>query len=213
MTKKLKTRKWPTAPVRSSNFVYRNSPYFEKTYLRYPVGRLLTNTKLDLNDRIPLAPVASFIFVLTLATSLLAFSNQNIYAKFILNPYEVSRGYRVYTIITSGLIHADWNHLFFNMLSYYFFAFQLEAVLGHWQFGVLYMASMILATCHLFKSIKKISWYNSLGASGAISAVYSALLCLPKSANGAYIFALPDPRLDLWYPLPGVLPLCIQTCT
>jgi hypothetical protein len=31
------------------NFVYRNSPYFEKTYLRYPVGRLLTNTKLDLN--------------------------------------------------------------------------------------------------------------------------------------------------------------------
>jgi hypothetical protein len=31
------------------NFVYRNSPYFEKTYLRYPVGRLMTNTKLDLN--------------------------------------------------------------------------------------------------------------------------------------------------------------------
>jgi hypothetical protein len=31
------------------NFIYRNSPYFEKTYLRYPVGRLLTNTKLDLN--------------------------------------------------------------------------------------------------------------------------------------------------------------------
>ncbi|MEB0248723.1 MULTISPECIES: M14 family zinc carboxypeptidase [unclassified Mucilaginibacter] len=30
------------------NWVYRNSPYFEKTYLRYPVGRLLTNTKLDL---------------------------------------------------------------------------------------------------------------------------------------------------------------------
>jgi len=30
------------------NFVYHNSPYFEKTYLRYPVGRLLVNTKLDL---------------------------------------------------------------------------------------------------------------------------------------------------------------------
>jgi hypothetical protein len=30
------------------NFVYRNSPYFEKTYLRYPVARLLANTKLDL---------------------------------------------------------------------------------------------------------------------------------------------------------------------
>jgi len=30
-------------------FVYHNSPWFEKTYLRYPVGRLLTDTKLDLN--------------------------------------------------------------------------------------------------------------------------------------------------------------------
>jgi hypothetical protein len=30
------------------NFVYRNSPYFEKTYLRYPIGRLLNNIKLDL---------------------------------------------------------------------------------------------------------------------------------------------------------------------
>lgn len=30
------------------NFVYRNSPYFEKTYLRYPVARLLTDAKLDL---------------------------------------------------------------------------------------------------------------------------------------------------------------------
>jgi hypothetical protein len=30
------------------NFIYRNSPYFEKTYLRYPVGRLLTDAKLDL---------------------------------------------------------------------------------------------------------------------------------------------------------------------
>jgi hypothetical protein len=29
-------------------FIYHNSPYFEKTYLRYPVGRILTNAKLDL---------------------------------------------------------------------------------------------------------------------------------------------------------------------
>jgi hypothetical protein len=29
-------------------YVYRNSPFYENTYLRYPVGRLLTDTKLDL---------------------------------------------------------------------------------------------------------------------------------------------------------------------
>lgn len=30
------------------NFIYRNSIYFEKTYLRYPVGRIVTDAKLDL---------------------------------------------------------------------------------------------------------------------------------------------------------------------
>jgi hypothetical protein len=30
------------------NFVYRHSPYFENTYLRYPVARLMSPTKLDL---------------------------------------------------------------------------------------------------------------------------------------------------------------------
>jgi membrane associated rhomboid family serine protease len=86
-------------------------------------------------EYLTLAPVASFIFVITLATSLFAFSDPNIYAKFILNPYEASRGYRVYTIITSGLIHADWNHLFFNMLSYYFSPFNWKPYLGTGSLG------------------------------------------------------------------------------
>ncbi|WP_345953753.1 M14 family zinc carboxypeptidase [Mucilaginibacter sp. PAMB04168] len=30
------------------DYVYRNSPFFENTYMRYPIGRLLTDTKLDL---------------------------------------------------------------------------------------------------------------------------------------------------------------------
>jgi hypothetical protein len=46
---KLKNPQMAESAAAQLNFVYRNSPYFEKTYLRYPVGRLLTNTKLDLN--------------------------------------------------------------------------------------------------------------------------------------------------------------------
>ena len=45
---KLKDPKLAGSAAAQLNFVYRNSPYFEKTYLRYPVGRLLTDTKLDL---------------------------------------------------------------------------------------------------------------------------------------------------------------------
>ncbi|MDP9048862.1 MAG: rhomboid family intramembrane serine protease, partial [Bacteroidota bacterium] len=54
------------------------------------------------------APVASVIFAITIMTSIWAFSNENAYANMILNPYSVYRRQRVYTVITSGLIHNDW---------------------------------------------------------------------------------------------------------
>ena len=126
------------------------------------------------------APVASFIFVITILTSIMAFSNDNLYGNMVLHPYSVYRKQRVYTVITSGLIHNDWMHLFFNMLSYYFFAFQLEAVLGHWQFGLLYVASLILSDLPTVYKHKNDDWYHSLGASGAVSAViFSAILFNP----------------------------------
>jgi membrane associated rhomboid family serine protease len=136
------------------------------------------------------APVASFIFAITILTSIIAFSNENLYANLILHPYSVSRGERVYTVITSGLIHNDWMHLFFNMLSYYFFAFNLEAVLGHWQFGLLYVASLILSDLPTVYKHKNDEWYHSLGASGAVSAViFSGILYNPL----AKIMILPIP--------------------
>jgi membrane associated rhomboid family serine protease len=128
------------------------------------------------------APVASFIFVITIITSLMAFSNENLYANMILHPYSVYRGQRIYTVVTSGLIHNDWMHLFFNMLSYYFFAFQLEPVLGHWQFGVLYSVSLILSDIPTVYKHKNDDWYHSLGASGAVSAViFSYIMFSPLS--------------------------------
>jgi membrane associated rhomboid family serine protease len=134
------------------------------------------------------APVASFIFVITVLTSLWAFSNENAYSNMILHPYSVWRGERIYTVITSGLIHNDWMHLFFNMLSFYFFAFTLEAGtqsftgLGHWQFGLLYIVSLVLSDLPTVYKHKNDEWYHSLGASGAVSAViFSYIMFNPLS--------------------------------
>jgi membrane associated rhomboid family serine protease len=144
-----------------------------------------------------LAPVASVIFVITIITSLIAFSNQELFGKMMLHPYSVSRGRYVYTVISSGFIHRDWMHLFFNMLSYYFFAFQLEPLLGHWQFTVLYMVSMVLSDMPSVLKHKENYNYYSLGASGAVSAViFSAILYSPLSE----MMILPIP-----IPIPAVL--------
>jgi membrane associated rhomboid family serine protease len=122
----------------------------------------------------------------------MALSNENLYANMILHPYSVSRGRRVYTIITSGMIHNDWMHLFFNMLSYFFFAFLLEAEMGHWQFGLLYIASLILSDLPTVYKHRNDDWYHSLGASGAVSAVIFGYIMFSPLAK-MMIMPLPVP--------------------
>lgn len=142
------------------------------------------------------APVASAIFAITLILSILAFYNDDLYDKFILQPYQVAKGRRAYTLLTSGLIHRDWEHLFFNLMSYFFFAFKLETIIGHWQFGLLYTISLVLSDMPTVIKHKKDYWYRSLGASGAISAVvFSFILFFPFSRIGILFIPVSIPAI------------------
>ena len=141
-------------------------------------------------------PIAWAIFAVTIVISLIAFSNEKLYDRFILQPYNVSRGKYVYTMITSGFIHADWMHLIFNMMTFYFFAFQLEAVIGHWQFALLYTVSLILSDLPSVVKHKNDFWYRSLGASGAISAVvFSSILFNPLGRMGLLFIPIQIPAV------------------
>jgi len=152
-------------------------------------------------DYISQTPVATLIFVITIVTTLFAFSNETLMDNLILHPYSVSRGQRVYTVITSGLIHKDWMHLLFNMFSYYCFAFNLEKSLGHWQFGLLYLVSLILSDLPTVYKYKNDYNYHCLGASGAVSAViFSAILFEPWGT--LYIMPIPFP---IWFFVFGIL--------
>ncbi len=139
-------------------------------------------------------PVASIIFAFTIVTSIYAFSNHQIFGKFMLHPYSVSRGQRLYTLLTSGLIHRDWGHLLFNMLTFYFFGFSLEALLaglsawGHMQFTVIYILGLVLSDIGTVFKQKNNTSYYSLGASGAICAVlFSFILFDPKMMLGIFM--------------------------
>lgn len=131
------------------------------------------------------APVASVIFIFTLVTSIYAFNNTEIFGKFMLHPYSVAKGSKLYTFITSGLIHADWMHLIFNMVAFYSFGFALEVMIGSWKFGLIYFISLILSDVPTVLRHKDDYRYNSLGASGAISGViFSFILFQPLSKLG-----------------------------
>ena len=62
--------------------------------------------------------------------------------------------------------------------------------MGHWQFGLLYIVSLILSDLPTIYKHKNDDWYHSLGASGAVSAViFSAILFMPLAKM--YILPLP----------------------
>lgn len=131
------------------------------------------------------APIASIIFVFTLITSIYAFNDNQLFGKFMLHPYSIAKGNKLYTFVTSGLIHADWMHLIFNMVAFYSFGFALETMIGSWKFGLIYFVSLILSDIPTVLRHKYNYRYNSLGASGAISAVlFSFILFQPLSTLG-----------------------------
>lgn len=146
-------------------------------------------------------PVASVIFALTVGLSIYTFSNPQMYGKMMLHPYSIHRDRsKWYLIFTSGLIHKDWMHLLFNMITFYYFGFALEGILvansgsvGHVYFAGLYIVALLLSDIPTLMQQKNNIGYYSLGASGAISAVlFSFILFYPKVT--LYIFmALPLP--------------------
>src|SRR5580698_8752193 len=96
---------------------------------------------------------ASSIFVVTLVVSLLAlYVVPSLIPRTLFRPYWLVRKSQYSRLITSGFVHADLGHLIFNLLTYYFFAFQLERRIGTVQFLLLYGLGLVFS--HLGTYIK-----------------------------------------------------------
>jgi membrane associated rhomboid family serine protease len=137
---------------------------------------------------VPFTMNVSFIIIgITALLSFYAFSNADAMRKMIMNPYLVVTRNQYYRFITSGLIHKDHMHLIFNMLALYFFGPVIERVflqvfgpLSTLYFVLLYVLAMVVADLPSYFKHRHNPGYNSLGASGAVSAVvFAFILFLP----------------------------------
>lgn len=142
---------------------------------------------MDLSE----SPIAGLIFIITLAVSLYAiFQKRSLISTLAFKPYFAANNNKWFTIVTSGFVHLDIPHLLFNMMSFYFFAFRLESIIGSVHFAIIYMGSLILSDIPTFIKNKENPNYMSLGASGAISGVlFSYILFDPMTK--LMIFPLP----------------------
>ena len=143
--------------------------------------------------------ITLIIVIITTLISIGGFSNQKIIDDLIFYPPAVTRQNQWYRFFTCGLIHADWGHLFFNMLSLYLFGRFVEdafgglfGMYGKWVYLLLYVSALLVSLLPTFAKNKDNYYYRSLGASGAVTAVIFAGLMLTPTL-GIYLFFIPIP--------------------
>ncbi|MEJ7626802.1 MAG: rhomboid family intramembrane serine protease [Ferruginibacter sp.] len=125
-------------------------------------------------------PVTMILIAANVIFSLIGFSNAAFQDKTILTPYLVKRENQYYRMITSGFLHADFMHLFFNMFTLFFFGSAIEYYFSRYGLGgtaaylLLYFLSLIASDIPSYLKHRDDPNYHSLGASGAVSAVVFA---------------------------------------
>jgi membrane associated rhomboid family serine protease len=138
------------------------------------------------------------IIAVTCLISILGFNNARLVQQLILWPPALSRDHQYYRLVTYGVLHADPQHLLFNMLTLYFFGNAMEALYTHFLgplgFVLFYLGGLIASILPTYLSNRGNTRYHSLGASGAVSAVLFAFILLQPWAT-IYFIVLPLPAI------------------
>lgn len=139
------------------------------------------------------------IISITSLVSLFAFGNVELLRRLILWPPAISRDRQYYRLVSYGLIHADPQHLLFNMITLYFFGSAMERFyevhLGALGFAIFYVGGLIVSILPTYFENRDNPEYRSLGASGAVSAALFAAILLKPWSMLYIFFALPVPAV------------------
>lgn len=139
------------------------------------------------------SPITILLIAINVVVFLITERDNNLKDKAIMWPYFVKRENQYYRLITSGFLHADFIHLFFNMFTLYFFGRNIELITNELQLGGtitylgLYFGALVISDLPCFFKYKDVYSYRSLGASGAVSAVvFATILFSPWSSIYLY---------------------------
>lgn len=139
------------------------------------------------------------IVVLTCLISIAAFNSSKITDDLIFWPPAISMRHQYYRFITCGLIHADFIHLLFNMVTLFFFGRGLELLyrgelgLQAYYYPILYITALVASNIPSYLKRKDDYNYRSLGASGAVCAVmFAVILIRPWEEVSVYGIRMPS---------------------
>ena len=135
--------------------------------------------------------VTIIIIAANVIISYKGFGDYSFFDKYKFQVGGVRRGEQI-RMVSSGFLHADTQHLLFNMLTLYFFADVVIALLSPIQFLLVYFGSLLLGSLLSLYFHKDEFHYSAVGASGAVTGIlYSAILLQP--GMNLYLFFIPIP--------------------
>jgi membrane associated rhomboid family serine protease len=123
----------------------------------------------------------------------MSFNNFSLFEKLKFYPFVMLRDNEYYRGITSGFVHADYMHLFFNMLTLFFFGKYAESIFSPSYIYILfYLSALVVSGLPEYFKNNKNPYYTAVGASGAVSAVVFSLV-LFNPWGTIYVYFIPVP--------------------
>ena len=139
----------------------------------------------------------------TVIISIIAFRNVEVFDKLKFNPAHIQHSKEWYRFFSYGVIHADYMHLIINMYVLYSFGkliiYDFQSIFGslsNLYFTLLYIPALAISVIPSYLKNKENIFYNSVGASGAVSAVvYTSIVLNPTLPMGLIFIPI---QLPAW---------------
>ena len=143
------------------------------------------------------------LIAITLAVSYAAFKSPKLMGQLQFNASKIYYKKEYHRLITHAFVHANWEHLFVNMIVLFSFGRAIE-VYFEYNFGgnhilyffLLYFGGILISNVYALFKHRNNYLYNSVGASGAVSAVLFAAIFFDPW-NMIYFFGI--------LPIPGIV--------
>lgn len=116
------------------------------------------------------------------------FQDRSFFRSYLFSPGAILVNKEYKRLITSGFLHVNWTHLFFNMFTLYSFGGLLFQLLGPVKFFLIYFVSLIGGNVLALVINKSNKYYTAVGASGAVSGVLFSTVAIHPGIGISIMF-------------------------
>ena len=142
------------------------------------------------------------LIAITVAVSFAAFKSPKLMDQLQFNASKIVHKKEYHRLITHAFIHANWEHLFVNMIVLFSFGSAIEmyfkAYFGNnaiLDYALLYFGGILASNIYALIKHRNNYFYNSVGASGAVSAVLFAAIFFDPWNKILFFMVLPIPGI------------------